>query len=103
MDSDILTVSTALYWILGVSGTVILLLISTVGYFFKKNQKDRDNHEAKQERNYHRMTEVISQLEKTVNRIDILVDNINRTTEKRLDVHSEKINDHETRIHVLER
>ena len=103
MESDQLTISAALYWIIGVSGTIILLLIGVVGYFLKKSYNDRDNHEEKQERNYQAMREMISTLDKTINKLDALLDNFSRTTEKRLDAHSEKINNHEKRIYYLEK
>ena len=100
MESDQLTISAALYWIVGISGTIILLLIGVVGYFLKKNYSDRDKHEEKQERNYQAMREMISTLDKTINKLDALLDNFSRTTEKRLDAHSEKINNQIGRAHV---
>ena len=101
--AEVLKTSTALYWILGVTGALLMLLLSIIGYFLKKNYKDRGEYECRLEDNYQAMKDMISTLDKTIGKLDALLDNFSKTTEKRLDSHSAQIHDHEKRIYVLER
>ena len=77
-------------WILGLAGTIIILLLGVVGYFLKQNLEANTT-----------LTHMVNRLDKTLAVVSRLFTENKTNTQKRLNSHAVRLDKHQADIEVL--